>query len=135
MGGISWALRLSTLPFWLQPPQCRHAFNGLLLKNVPVLIAANIGTQTVSARVPSLPTLPRGAPQYKYSSAVRNVQPMGQVPPVAAPQVTTLRALMRPSYHASVLVPLRVSVAAGPGQPRGSVYGWCNGNLSQGLLG
>ncbi|NXW26510.1 EPAB protein, partial [Phaetusa simplex] len=48
---------------------------------------ANIGTQTVSARVPSSPTLPRGAPQYKYSSAVRNVQPMGHVPPVAAPQV------------------------------------------------
>ncbi|NXX02772.1 EPAB protein, partial [Larus smithsonianus] len=48
---------------------------------------ANIGTQTVSARVPSSPTLPRGAPQYKYSSAVRNVQPMGHMPPVAAPQV------------------------------------------------
>ncbi|KAF1556363.1 Embryonic polyadenylate-binding protein, partial [Eudyptula albosignata] len=48
---------------------------------------ANIGTQTVSARVPSSPTLPRGAPQYKYSSAVRNVQPMGHVPPVVAPQV------------------------------------------------
>ncbi|XP_009586443.1 PREDICTED: LOW QUALITY PROTEIN: embryonic polyadenylate-binding protein-like [Fulmarus glacialis] len=38
---------------------------------------ANIGTQTVSARVPSSPTLPRGAPQYKYSSALRNIQSMG----------------------------------------------------------
>ncbi|XP_010192121.1 PREDICTED: polyadenylate-binding protein 1-like [Mesitornis unicolor] len=37
----------------------------------------NIGTQTVSGRMPSSPTLPRGAPHYKYSSAVRNVQPMG----------------------------------------------------------
>ncbi|NXK48664.1 EPAB protein, partial [Chauna torquata] len=44
---------------------------------------ANIGTQTVSARVPSSPTLPRGAPQYKYSPAVRNIQPMGSVPPGA----------------------------------------------------
>uniref|UniRef100_A0A8C0EM68 PABC domain-containing protein n=1 Tax=Bubo bubo TaxID=30461 RepID=A0A8C0EM68_BUBBB len=34
---------------------------------------ANIGTQTVSARVPSSPTPPRSSPQYKYSSAVRNV--------------------------------------------------------------
>lgn len=49
-------------------------------------LAANIGTQTVSARVPSSPTLPRGAPQYKYSSAVRNIQPLGSVPP-GAPQV------------------------------------------------
>ncbi|NXN22858.1 EPAB protein, partial [Nycticryphes semicollaris] len=48
---------------------------------------ANIGTQTASARVPSSPTLPRGAPQYKYSSAIRNVQPIGHMPPVVAPQV------------------------------------------------
>ncbi|NXX18029.1 EPAB protein, partial [Podargus strigoides] len=47
----------------------------------------NIGTQTVSTRVPSSPTLPRGAPQYKFSSAVRNVQPMGHVPPMVATQV------------------------------------------------
>lgn len=82
-----WTFCLSTLPLWLQPPQCRHVFNGLLLRNVPIPVAANIGTQTVSARVPSSPTLPRGAPQYKYSSAVRNAHP-----PVVAPQVTALWA-------------------------------------------
>uniref|UniRef100_A0A8B9F7K4 PABC domain-containing protein n=1 Tax=Amazona collaria TaxID=241587 RepID=A0A8B9F7K4_9PSIT len=38
--------------------------------------------------VPSSPTLPRGTPQYKYSSAVRNIQPMGHMSPVVAPQVT-----------------------------------------------
>uniref|UniRef100_A0A672TYA0 PABC domain-containing protein n=1 Tax=Strigops habroptila TaxID=2489341 RepID=A0A672TYA0_STRHB len=38
--------------------------------------------------VPSSPTLPRGTPQYKYSSAVRNVQAMGHMSPVVAPQVT-----------------------------------------------
>ncbi|NWU91676.1 EPAB protein, partial [Upupa epops] len=48
---------------------------------------ANIGTQTVSARVSSSPTVSRGAPQYKYSSTVRNVQPMGPVPPVLTSQV------------------------------------------------
>ncbi|NXV50961.1 EPAB protein, partial [Uria aalge] len=66
---------------------------------------ANIGTQTVSARVPSSPTLPRGAPQYKYSSAVRNVQPMGHVPPVVA------------SVHIQGQEPLTASVlAAAPPQ-------------------
>ncbi|NXT21615.1 EPAB protein, partial [Syrrhaptes paradoxus] len=72
---------------------------------------ANIGTQTVSARVPSSPTLPRGAPQYKYSSAVRNVQPMGHVPPVTAPQVG------EPAVHIQGQEPLTASMlAAAPPQ-------------------
>ncbi|NXT48465.1 EPAB protein, partial [Pluvianellus socialis] len=72
---------------------------------------ANIGTQTVSARVPSSPTLPRGAPQYKYSSAVRNVQPMGHMPPVAAPQVG------EPAVHVQGQEPLTASMlAAAPPQ-------------------
>ncbi|NXG87671.1 EPAB protein, partial [Stercorarius parasiticus] len=72
---------------------------------------ANIGTQTVSARVPSSPTLPRGAPQYKYSSAVRNVQPMGHMPPVAAPQVGEA------AVHIQGQEPLTASVlAAAPPQ-------------------
>ncbi|KAF1664559.1 Embryonic polyadenylate-binding protein, partial [Aptenodytes patagonicus] len=72
---------------------------------------ANIGTQTVSARVPSSPTLPRGAPQYKYSSAVRNVQPMGHVPPVVAPQVG------EPAVHVQGQEPLTASMlAAAPPQ-------------------
>ncbi|XP_051488976.1 polyadenylate-binding protein 1-like isoform X2 [Apus apus] len=48
---------------------------------------ANIGTQTVSARVPSSPAPPRPAPHYKYSPAVRNVQPPGHIPPVGEPAV------------------------------------------------
>ncbi|NXL55304.1 EPAB protein, partial [Chordeiles acutipennis] len=72
---------------------------------------ANIGTQTVSARVPSSPTLPRGAPQYKYSSAVRNAQPMGHVPPVVAPQVG------EPAVHVHGQEPLTASMlAAAPPQ-------------------
>ncbi|KFR10068.1 Embryonic polyadenylate-binding protein, partial [Opisthocomus hoazin] len=47
---------------------------------------ANIGTQTVSSRVPSSPSLPRGAPQYKYSSAVAEpaVHVQGQEPLTAS---------------------------------------------------
>ncbi|NWH62941.1 EPAB protein, partial [Geococcyx californianus] len=72
---------------------------------------ANIGTQTVSARVPSSSTLPRGPPQYKYSSAVRNVQPMGHMPPMVAPQVG------EPAVHIQGQEPLTASMlAAAPPQ-------------------
>ncbi|NXF44336.1 EPAB protein, partial [Oceanites oceanicus] len=72
---------------------------------------ANIGTQTVSTRVPSSPTLPRGAPQYKYSSATRNVQPMGHMPPMVAPQVG------EPAVHVQGQEPLTASMlAAAPPQ-------------------
>ncbi|KAF2979375.1 hypothetical protein EK904_005616 [Melospiza melodia maxima] len=52
---------------------------------------ANIGTQTVSTRVPSSSALPRGAQQYKYSSSARNMQPMGHMPPMVAPQVSVTK--------------------------------------------
>ncbi|NXE52957.1 EPAB protein, partial [Casuarius casuarius] len=72
---------------------------------------ANIGTQTVSARVPSSPTLPRGAQQYKYSSAVRNIQPMGNVTSVSAQQVG------EPAVHVQGQEPLTASMlAAAPPQ-------------------
>ncbi|NXG35757.1 EPAB protein, partial [Dromaius novaehollandiae] len=72
---------------------------------------ANIGTQTVSARVPSSPTLPRGAQQYKYSSAVRNIQPMGSVTSVSAQQVG------EPAVHVQGQEPLTASMlAAAPPQ-------------------
>ncbi|XP_030319201.1 polyadenylate-binding protein 1-like [Calypte anna] len=67
---------------------------------------ANIGTQTVSARVPSSPTLPRGTPQYKYSSAVRNVHPMGHLPSVVTPQVG------EPAVHVEGQEPLTASMLA-----------------------
>ncbi|KAK4812510.1 hypothetical protein QYF61_002303 [Mycteria americana] len=79
---------------------------------------ANIGTQTVSARVPSSNTLPRGAPQYKYSSAIRNVQPMGHVPPVVAPQ------LGEPAVHVQGQEPLTASMlAAAPPQEQKQMIG------------
>ncbi|KFV53871.1 Embryonic polyadenylate-binding protein, partial [Gavia stellata] len=79
---------------------------------------ANIGTQTISARVPSSPTLPRGTPQYKYSSAVRNVQPMGHVPPVVAPQVG------EPAVHVQGQEPLTASMlAAAPPQEQKQMIG------------
>ncbi|XP_026718049.1 polyadenylate-binding protein 1-like [Athene cunicularia] len=79
---------------------------------------ANIGTQTVSARVSSLPTPPRSSPQYKYSSAVRNVQPMGHVPPMAAPQVG------EPAVHVQGQEPLTASMlAAAPPQEQKQMIG------------
>ncbi|KFP14735.1 Embryonic polyadenylate-binding protein, partial [Egretta garzetta] len=79
---------------------------------------ANIGTQTVSARVPSSPSLPRGAPQYKYSSAIRNVQPMGHVPPMVAPQ------LGEPAVHVQGQEPLTASMlAAAPPQEQKQMIG------------
>ncbi|XP_040465691.1 polyadenylate-binding protein 1-like [Falco naumanni] len=79
---------------------------------------ANIGTQTVSTRVPSSPTLLRGTPQYKYSSAVRNVQPMGQMPSVVAPQVG------EPAVHVQGQEPLTASMlAAAPPQEQKQMIG------------
>ncbi|KAM4649916.1 polyadenylate-binding protein 1-like isoform 2-T2 [Amazona ochrocephala] len=79
---------------------------------------ANIGTQTVSTRVPSSPTLPRGTPQYKYSSAVRNIQPMGHMSPVVAPQVG------EPAVHIQGQEPLTASMlAAAPPQEQKQMIG------------
>lgn len=119
-GEIFQHLWSSTMPAWLQPPWHRGVFPGLLLTNVPIPIAANIGTQTVSTRMPSSPTLLRGAPQYKYSSAVRNIQPMGHVPPMVAPQVTSSWP-QHHHRHVSALVLPWVNASADLGQPRGSV--------------
>ncbi|NXF91331.1 EPAB protein, partial [Eubucco bourcierii] len=78
----------------------------------------NIGTQTVSARVPSSPTLPRGAQQYKYSSTVRNAQHMGQMPPVVASQVG------EPAVHVQGQEPLTASMlAAAPPQEQKQMIG------------
>ncbi|NWX35517.1 EPAB protein, partial [Notiomystis cincta] len=72
---------------------------------------ANIGTQTVSTRVPSSSALPRGAQQYKYSSSARNMQPMGRMPPVVATQVG------EPAVHIQGQEPLTASLlAAAPPQ-------------------
>ncbi|KFV11570.1 Embryonic polyadenylate-binding protein, partial [Pterocles gutturalis] len=88
------------------------------VSRVPPQAQPNIGTQTVSARVPSSPALPRGAPQYKYSSAVRNVQPMGHMPPVAAPQVG------EPAVHIQGQEPLTASMlAAAPPQEQKQMIG------------
>ncbi|NXU52588.1 EPAB protein, partial [Turnix velox] len=79
---------------------------------------ANIGTQTASARVPSSPPLPRGGPQYKYSSAVRNIQPMGHMLPVVAPQVG------EPAVHIQGQEPLTASMlAAAPPQEQKQMIG------------
>lgn len=77
---------------------------------------ANIGTQTISARVPSSPTL-RGAPQYKYSLAVRNIQPMGSVPPGA-------QQVGEPAVHIQGQEPLTASMlAAAPPQEQKQMIG------------
>ncbi|XP_061231645.1 polyadenylate-binding protein 1-like isoform X2 [Neopsephotus bourkii] len=79
---------------------------------------ANIGTQTVSTRVPVSPPLPRGTPQYKYSSAVRNIQPMGHMSPVVAPQVG------EPAVHVQGQEPLTASMlAAAPPQEQKQMIG------------
>ncbi|NXJ16675.1 EPAB protein, partial [Odontophorus gujanensis] len=78
---------------------------------------ANIGTQTVNARVPSSPTL-RSAPQYKYSLAVRNIQPMGSVPPGAQ------QVMGEPAVHIQGQEPLTASMlAAAPPQEQKQMIG------------
>uniref|UniRef100_A0A8D2N6T5 Polyadenylate-binding protein n=1 Tax=Zonotrichia albicollis TaxID=44394 RepID=A0A8D2N6T5_ZONAL len=90
---------------------------GPLLTNVLVPTAANIGTQTVSTRVPSSSALPRGAQQYKYSSSARNMQPMGHMPPMLAPQV-------KPAVHVQGQEPLTASLlAAAPPQEQKQMIG------------
>ncbi|NWJ06014.1 EPAB protein, partial [Crypturellus undulatus] len=79
---------------------------------------ANIGTQTVSARVPSSPMLARGTPQYKYSAAVRNIQPLRTVVPGSAQQVG------EPAVHVQGQEPLTASMlAAAPPQEQKQMIG------------
>ncbi|XP_062360921.1 polyadenylate-binding protein 1-like [Cinclus cinclus] len=78
---------------------------------------SDIGTQTVSTRVPSS-ALPRGAQQYKYSSSARNMQPMRHMPPVVAPQVG------EPAVHIQGQEPLTASLlAAAPPQEQKQMIG------------
>ncbi|XP_063001661.1 polyadenylate-binding protein 1-like [Elgaria multicarinata webbii] len=67
---------------------------------------ANIGTQTVSVRAPSSPTFSRGISQYKYSSAVRNIQPLSSVTPIPMQQV------VEPAVHINGQEPLTASILA-----------------------
>ncbi|KAJ6665659.1 hypothetical protein lerEdw1_002029 [Lerista edwardsae] len=80
--------------------------------------SANIGTQTISARAPSSPTFSRGISQYKYSSAVRNVQPLGTVTPMPVQQV------IEPAVHIHGQEPLTASMlAAAPPQEQKQMLG------------
>ncbi|XP_066482680.1 polyadenylate-binding protein 1-like [Tiliqua scincoides] len=79
---------------------------------------ANIGTQTVSAWAPSSPSYSRGISQYKYSSAVRNVQPLGTVTPMPVQQV------LEPAVHIHGQEPLTASMlAAAPPQEQKQMLG------------
>ncbi|XP_053106830.1 polyadenylate-binding protein 1-like isoform X2 [Hemicordylus capensis] len=79
---------------------------------------SNIGTQTISARAPSSPTFSRGISQYKYSSAVRNVQPLGTVTPMPIQQV------VEPAVHIHGQEPLTASMlAAAPPQEQKQMLG------------
>ncbi|XP_054836550.1 polyadenylate-binding protein 1-like [Eublepharis macularius] len=78
----------------------------------------NIGTQTVSTRAPSSPTFSRSISQYKYSSAVRNVQPLGTVTPMPMQQV------VEPAVHIHGQEPLSASMlAAAPPQEQKQMLG------------
>ncbi|KAH0619108.1 hypothetical protein JD844_018782 [Phrynosoma platyrhinos] len=79
---------------------------------------ANIGTQTVSVRAPSSPTFSRGISQYKYSSAVRNIQPLSAVAPMPMQQV------IEPAVHIHGQEPLTASMlAAAPPQEQKQMLG------------
>nr|XP_008108292.1 PREDICTED: polyadenylate-binding protein 1-like [Anolis carolinensis] len=79
---------------------------------------ANIGTQTVSVRAPSPPTFSRGISQYKYSSAVRNIQPLNAMPPIPMQQV------VEPAVHIHGQEPLTASMlAAAPPQEQKQILG------------
>ncbi|KAM4603196.1 embryonic polyadenylate-binding protein isoform 2-T2 [Discoglossus pictus] len=65
---------------------------------------ANIGTQTAGARAQVNPSIMRTMTQYKYSCAVRNVQPMGS----AAPH----QQIIEPAVHMQGHEPLTASMLA-----------------------
>ncbi|XP_006016730.1 polyadenylate-binding protein 1-like isoform X1 [Alligator sinensis] len=78
----------------------------------------NIGTQTVSARALPTASLPRSTSQYKYSSAVRNVQPVGSVTPMPVQQGG------EPAVHVQGQEPLTASMlAAAPPQEQKQMIG------------
>ncbi|KFV62515.1 Embryonic polyadenylate-binding protein, partial [Dryobates pubescens] len=82
----------------------------------------NIGTQTVSARVPSSPTLPRGPPQYKYSSTRRNKDTCHPWWPHSSPLVYLQVA--EPAVHVHGQEPLTASMlAAAPPQEQKQMIG------------
>ncbi|XP_019365365.1 PREDICTED: polyadenylate-binding protein 1-like isoform X1 [Gavialis gangeticus] len=79
---------------------------------------ANIGTQTVSVRALPTASLPRSTSQYKYSSAVRNVQPVGSVMPMPVQQGG------EPAVHVQGQEPLTASMlAAAPPQEQKQMIG------------
>nr|XP_056701153.1 polyadenylate-binding protein 1-like [Euleptes europaea] len=79
---------------------------------------ANIGTQTIGTRAPSSPTFSRSISQYKYSPAVRNVQPLGSVTPMPMQQV------IEPAVHIHGQEPLTASMlAAAPPQEQKQMLG------------
>ncbi|KYO42161.1 hypothetical protein Y1Q_0002790 [Alligator mississippiensis] len=78
----------------------------------------NIGTQTVSARALPTASLPRSTSQYKYSSAVRNIQPVGSVTPMPVQQGG------EPAVHVQGQEPLTASMlAAAPPQEQKQMIG------------
>ncbi|XP_070796100.1 polyadenylate-binding protein 1-like [Pituophis catenifer annectens] len=78
----------------------------------------NIGTQTISARASSSPTFSRGVSQYKYSSAVRNVHPLGAVTSLPMQQA------VEPIIHIHGQEPLTTSMlAAAPPQEQKQILG------------
>ncbi|XP_019395172.1 PREDICTED: polyadenylate-binding protein 1-like isoform X1 [Crocodylus porosus] len=79
---------------------------------------ANIGTQTVSTRALPTASLPRSTSQYKYSSAVRNIQPVGSVMPMPVQQGG------EPAVHVQGQEPLTASMlAAAPPQEQKQMIG------------
>ncbi|KAM3839115.1 polyadenylate-binding protein 1-like [Vipera latastei] len=78
----------------------------------------NIGTQTISARASSSPTFSHGISQYKYSSAVRNVHPLGAVTSLPMQQA------VEPIIHIHGQEPLTTSMlAAAPPQEQKQILG------------
>ncbi|XP_028590883.2 polyadenylate-binding protein 1-like [Podarcis muralis] len=79
---------------------------------------ANIGTQTISTRASSSTALSRGVSQYKYSSAVRNAQPLGTMAPLPMHQV------VEPAVRVHGQEPLTASMlAAAPPQEQKQMLG------------
>ncbi|XP_048874353.1 polyadenylate-binding protein 1-like isoform X2 [Brienomyrus brachyistius] len=68
---------------------------------------ANIGTQTVGGRTSMSAAAVRGVSQYKYSSGVRNMQPV-----IAMPGQTTMQQVVEPAVHVHGQEPLTASMLA-----------------------
>ncbi|KAL2103659.1 hypothetical protein ACEWY4_000527 [Coilia grayii] len=91
------------------PREAKHTM--LRMELVFDVLAAHIGTQTVGRRAVT-GGMSRGVSQYKYSSGVRNVQPVIPTPPPPVGQQVSSPPVIEPAVHVRGQEPLTASMLA-----------------------